>query len=160
TPATRDLCAAMLDDAATVQASDARFVNKSIERDKVDMERVEPLYDQEDVVRVLERMVSVPYHRKQYITKNCAVTFLDAGHVLGSAVTTREIEDDDGKIKRVAFTGDLGRRKMPILRDPEVPEGVNALITESTYGDRLHKPIELMTEELAAIVKRTYERGG
>jgi metallo-beta-lactamase family protein len=160
TPATRDLCAAMLDDAAMVQASDARFINKSIERDHVNMDPVEPLYDQDDVVRVLERMVSVPYHRTQYIAKNCSVTFLDAGHVLGSAVTILEIEDDDGKTKRVAFTGDLGRRNMPILRDPEVPEGIDTLITESTYGDRLHKPIEAMTEELAAIVKRTYERGG
>lgn len=160
TPATRDLCAAMLEDAAMVQASDARFINKSIERDHAKMDPVEPLYDQDDVVRVLERMVSVPYHRTQYIAKNCSVTFLDAGHVLGSAVTILEIEDDDGKTKRVAFTGDLGRRNMPILRDPEVPERIDALITESTYGDRLHKPIEAMTEELAAVVNRTYERGG
>jgi metallo-beta-lactamase family protein len=160
TPATRDLCAAMLDDAAMVQASDARFINKSIERDKADMDPVEPLYDQDDVVRVLERIVAVPYHRKQYVTKSCAVTFLDAGHVLGSAITVLDLDDSNGKTKRIAFTGDLGRRNMPILRDPEVPEGIDLLITESTYGDRLHKPIEEMGEDLAAVVKRTYERGG
>jgi metallo-beta-lactamase family protein len=159
TPATRDLCAAMLEDAAMVQAADARFINKAIERDKANMDPVEPLYDQDDVVRVLEQMVAIPYRRKQAIGKGAWVTFLDAGHVLGSAVTVLDIEDE-GKTKRVAFTGDLGRKHMPILRDPEVPDGVDVLLIESTYGDRLHKPIEEMGSDLAEVVQRTYQRGG
>jgi metallo-beta-lactamase family protein len=79
--------------------------------------------------------------------------------VLGSAVTLLEVEEN-GKTKTLAFTGDLGRSRMPILRDPEFPRGADILITESTYGDRLHRPIEAMEEELEAVLKRTYARGG
>jgi metallo-beta-lactamase family protein len=159
TPATRDLCAAMLADAAMIQESDARFINKLVDRGESDMERVEALYAEEDVVQVLERTVSIPYHRTQSIAPGVRVTFLDAGHVLGSAITMLDIEDGS-EIKRIVFTGDLGRKHIPILRDPEVPTGAHVLLTESTYGDRLHKPIELMDEELSAIVKRVHARGG
>jgi metallo-beta-lactamase family protein len=159
TPATRDLCAVMLEDAANIQISDARYVNKVIERDQVDMDAVEPLYTEADVVRVLERIVSVPYHRRIYVGKGVHLTFLDAGHVLGSAVTVLDVEGTK-KNERLIFTGDLGRRNMPILRDPETPPGATTLISESTYGDRLHRPIEEMEGELAAVLKRTYDRGG
>src|SRR5215467_2006166 len=87
TPATRDLCAAMLADAANIQDSDARYINKLIDKGESDMERVEPLYDEDDVVRVLERMISIPYHHKQLIAPGVYLSFLDAGHVLGSAIT-------------------------------------------------------------------------
>jgi metallo-beta-lactamase family protein len=159
TSATRDLCAAMLIDAAMIQQSDAKFINKLIDRGDSDMERVEPLYDDRDVLAVLSRMVAMPYHRKLPIAEGVMLTFFDAGHVLGSAITVLDI-DEGGEKKRLVFTGDLGRRRMPILRDPEVPEGAQVLITESTYGDRLHKPIEQMDDELAAIVKKVYDRGG
>jgi metallo-beta-lactamase family protein len=159
TPATRDLCAAMLADAARIQEADARYINHQIEKGRSDMERVEPLYTEDDVVRVLERMVSVPYGRRVPLANGVMLTFLDAGHVLGSAITVLDLEEN-GKTKRVCFTGDLGRRRMPILRDPEIPSGVDTLVIESTYGDRLHKPIEEMDDELATIIKRTYERGG
>jgi metallo-beta-lactamase family protein len=159
TPATRDLCAAMLADAAMIQESDARFINKSIDRDHVNMEHVEALYDEDDVVKVLEQTISLPYHRKQIIAPGVHVSFLDAGHVLGSAITILDVEED-GKTKRLVFTGDLGRKRLPILRDPEAPSGAHVLITESTYGDRLHKPIEEMDDALATVIKRVYERGG
>jgi metallo-beta-lactamase family protein len=159
TPATRDLCAAMLADAASIQQSDARFINKLVDKHESNMEKVTPLYDEHDVVNVLESMISVPYHRKLHIAPGVELTFLDAGHVLGSAITILDI-DEDGKKKRVVFTGDLGRKRIPILKDPEPPSGANVLITESTYGDRLHKPIEQMDDELAAVIKRVYERGG
>lgn len=159
TPATRDLCAVMLEDAAMIQIQDARYINKLIERDKVDMEPVEPLYEPEDVIRVLERMVSVPYHRALQITPDVRLQFHDAGHVLGSAIVQLDVKEDR-KTKRVVFTGDLGRKNIPILRDPEVAEGADLLITESTYGDRLHEPIGAMEDALAKVLKRTYERGG
>jgi metallo-beta-lactamase family protein len=159
TPATRDLCAVMLEDAAMIQAQDARYINKLIERDKAEMIPVEPLYTVEDVVRVLERIVSVPYGRRIEIAAGVHATFHDAGHVLGSAITALDVEED-GKKKRVVFTGDLGRKKIPILRDPEIVDGADVLVTESTYGDRLHKPISAVEDELAAVMKRTYERGG
>jgi metallo-beta-lactamase family protein len=159
TPATRDLCAVMLEDAAHIQAADARFINKLIDRGESDMERVEPLYTEADVLKVLNQMISLPYHRRLAIAPGITLSFLDAGHVLGSAITILDI-DDEGENRRVVFTGDLGRTRLPILRDPEIAEGASVLITESTYGDRTHPPVDLMYGQLADILKRTYERGG
>ena len=164
TPATRDLCAVMLEDAAMIQASDARYINKTIERENADMDHVEPLYSPADVIRVLERMIAVPYRRTVNVADGVRVTFYDAGHVLGSAISAIGVdESSDGgsrKTKRVVFTGDLGRKKMPILQDPEIVEGAHALLTESTYGDRLHKPVAAMEDDLANVLERTYKRGG
>lgn len=159
TPATRDLCAAMLEDAAAIQAYDAAWINRQIEKKHADMEPVEPLYDQEDVVGVLGCMVSLPYHRPQLIAPGVTLTLLDAGHVLGSALVQLDL-DDLGEVRRLLFTGDLGRRAMPILRDPEQPKGVEMLIMESTYGDRLHDSIETMDDELAKTIERTIKRRG
>jgi metallo-beta-lactamase family protein len=159
TSATRDLCAAMLVDAAMIQAADARFINRLIDRGESDMRRVEPLYDERDARAVLEHLITVPYRHTTAIAPGVRLTFLDAGHVLGSAVVCLDVEER-GTTRRLVFTGDLGRRHMPILRDPEVPEGATILITESTYGDRLHKPIEQMDDELAEVVARVVARGG
>jgi metallo-beta-lactamase family protein len=159
TPATRDLAAPMLLDAAMIQASDARHIARLIARGEPGLEPVEPLYGEEDVLTVLGQLVSVPYHQRRTIAPGVAVTFIDAGHVLGSAIVVLDV-DDDGQTLRLAFTGDLGRRHLPILRDPEVPDGVECLVTESTYGDRLHGPVESLGDELAQVVRRTYERGG
>jgi len=159
TPATRDLCAVMLADAAMIQGADARYINKVIARDHANMEEVEALYSEVDAVQVLEQSVSIPYHRRQRVAPGIDVTFLDAGHVLGSAIVVLDV-DDDGAQKRIVFTGDLGRRNIPILRDPETPPGGQLLISESTYGDRNHDPIERMDDALAAVLTRTFERGG
>ena len=159
TPATRSLCTVMLRDAAAIQDADARFLNKHNKREHREEPRIEPLYDDEDVVKTIERFISVPCGMRHPITKNAELTFLDAGHVLGSAITVLDIEEA-GKKKRIVFTGDLGRKDRPILRDPEVPEGADILITESTYGDRLHDSTEKMEEDLAAVVTRTVKRGG
>jgi metallo-beta-lactamase family protein len=159
TPATRDLCAAMLADAANIQQSDARYINKAIARGESDMEPVQPLYDQEDVLRLLRQMVSLPYHRAMPVAPGVTLTFFDAGHVLGSAVVVLDLEDG-GSTRRLVFTGDLGRRRMPILRDPEVPPGADLLLMESTYGDRIHPPIEEMSAGLAQVLERVYRRGG
>jgi metallo-beta-lactamase family protein len=159
TPATRDLCAAMLADAAAIQESDARFINKQIDRGQSDMDRVEPLYGADDVNRALEMIISVPYHRRIDVAPGVAVTFYDAGHVLGSALTALDV-DEDGVKTRLLFTGDLGRKHMPILRDPEAPQDVDVLLMESTYGDRLHAPIKEMDAKLADVITRVHKRGG
>jgi metallo-beta-lactamase family protein len=159
TPATRDLCAAMLEDAAMIQASDARYFNERIARGEVHGEPIEPIYDMDDVLAALGQMLPIPYHRKTVIAPGVELTFLDAGHVLGSAIVVLDI-DDEGQEKRLVFTGDLGRRETPILRDPEIPSGAQMLISESTYGDRLHPPIAQMEDELATVLARTHERGG
>jgi metallo-beta-lactamase family protein len=159
TPATRDLAAPMLLDAAMIQEADARHIARLVEQGAEGVEPVEPLYGEDDVTKVLAQMVGLPYHQTQTIAPGIALTFLDAGHVLGSAISVLDIEDE-GERLRLAYTGDLGRHHLPILRDPEVPDGIECLITESTYGDRLHAPIEQMGDELAEVVRRTYARGG
>lgn len=159
TPATRDLCVPMLLDAAMIQESDAKHIQRLIERGHRDIEPAPPLYERDDAVGTVAQMVSVPYRRKHDVAPGVSVTFLDAGHVLGSAIVVLDIEDE-GRRARLVFTGDLGRRHLPILRDPEVPEGADYLMTESTYGDRLHDPIERMGDALGDAVKRTFDRGG
>lgn len=159
TPATRDLCAVMLEDAAHIQAYDARYINKLIERGDLEGPAVVPLYDKEDVLALLGCTETAPYHQRIEVTSGVHVTFLDAGHVLGSAIVALDLEDA-GRSRRLVFSGDLGRRGMPILRDPEMPEGAHALICESTYGDRLHPPRAAMDDELAEVITRTAARGG
>ncbi len=159
TPATHDLCAAMLEDSAMIQAADARYINRAIERDHAHMDPVEPLYEVDDVAETLGRMVALPYHRRHQVAPGFELTFFDAGHVLGSAIVVLDI-DDEGQNQRLVFTGDLGRRRVPILRDPEVPDGAHVLLTESTYGDRLHDPVEQMDDALAHVIERTHKRRG
>ncbi|MGB5286307.1 MAG: MBL fold metallo-hydrolase [Polyangiales bacterium] len=159
TPATRDLCAAMLEDSAEIQAQDAAYINRKIEKDGADMEPVEPLYEQKDVIGTLELMVGVPYHRPHAIAEGVTLTYYDAGHVLGSAIVALDV-DVVGEQRRLVFSGDLGRHRMPILRDPEVPPGASCLIMESTYGDRTHDPIEEMENQLDEVISRTVKRGG
>ena len=159
TPATRDLASVMLRDAAYIQEQDARYLNRHRERHDLDVEVAKPLYDEHDVLRAIGMFHSVPYGFKSWIHPQIGLTFLDAGHVLGSAITLLDVTES-GKTHRLAFTGDLGRRNMPILEDPVIPDGVQTLITESTYGDRLHDDIEKMDDDLAQVVKRTYDRGG
>lgn len=159
TPATRDLCAPMLLDSAHIQEADAKHIGRLIEKGERGIEAVEPLYDEDDVRGLLGLIVSEPYHRRFAAAPGVDVTFLDAGHVLGSAIVVLDVEDE-GARTRLAFTGDLGRHHLPILRDPEVPEGVEHLLLESTYGDRLRDPIERTTDVLAEVLARTFARGG
>ena len=159
TPATRDLATVMLADAASIQESDARTVNRAIARGELDSDPVEPIYTEADVVRLLEMTVSVPYHRRIQIADGVHLTFLDAGHVLGSAIVVLDVEHG-AEHRRIIFSGDLGRKNMPILRDPERAEGADVLLCESTYGDRVHPPRETMDAALAEVVTRTAARGG
>lgn len=159
TPATRDLCAIMLLDAAMIQEADARYINKVIVRDGADMEPVEPLYRVADAQRVLERIVCLPYHRPQTIAPGVTLTFFDAGHVLGSAISVLDVEDE-GQRRRLAYTGDLGRRAVRLLRPAEIPPGVDHVMMETTYGDRLHGPPDELEAQLEIVVRRTIERGG
>ncbi len=159
TPATIDLCEAMLADAAQIQAADARYLNRKMEERGLDEAPIEPLYDADDVKATLTRMVALPYHHRRTIAPGVEVELRDAGHVLGSATVALEV-DDLGAERQILFSGDLGRRGMPILRDPEIPGPADLLLLESTYGDRLHGPIERTDETLAEICEKTFARGG
>lgn len=159
TEPTIDLCRAMLADAAYIQAADARYLERRAQERGSDEPPIEPLYDLADVEATLERMEPLAYHQRRVVAPGVEVHLHDAGHVLGSAIVTLTV-DDLGAPRRVVFSGDLGRRKMPILRDPEVPGPADLLLLESTYGDRTHGPIERSDEALAAIVAQTHARGG
>jgi metallo-beta-lactamase family protein len=159
TPATRDLATVMLADSASIQEQDARYLNRRAKKKGLDVEPAVPLYDEKDVLEAIGRFHSVPYGFPTYLTPHVKLTFLDAGHVLGSAIVILDIEEQ-GRTRRVVFTGDLGRVNMPILEDPVVPENAEVLIMESTYGDRLHDDIGQMDDELADVVARTHARGG
>jgi metallo-beta-lactamase family protein len=157
TPATRDLCSAMLRDAGHIQEYDALYVNKK--RARQGLPPVEPLYTVEDATDSLRYFISVGYDRPLPVGPGVKLTFRDAGHILGSAITLLDLEEGNQRI-RLAFTGDLGRKGMPILRDPSLVEDVDYLIIESTYGDRLHDPVEIADQELRDVVVNTYRRGG
>jgi metallo-beta-lactamase family protein len=156
TPATRALAAVMLGDAAKIQEEDAAYLNRH--RDQSES-KVEPLYDGRDVYRTLLRLKAVPYDTPRSVGRGLEVTFLDAGHLLGSAMISLRIDAPGGE-KRLVFTGDLGRSGLPILRDPAtVPTG-DLLISESTYGGHTHEPVEETAERLGEVVRRTVSRGG
>ncbi|MBC7223522.1 MAG: MBL fold metallo-hydrolase [Anaerolineae bacterium] len=157
TPATYDLCGAMLRDSAHIQASDAAYVNKK--RARKGEPPVEPLYDLDDAVASLHHFVAVAYSRPVEIVPGVRLTFYDAGHILGSALTVLDA-DEDGRRTRILFTGDLGRKNLPILRDPQMVSGVDVLITESTYGNRDHGEPEEAEARLREIIQQTYRRGG
>ncbi len=156
THATRDLCAIMLRDSAYIQEKDAEWMSK-----KLGMKEAEPLYTIEDANNTIPLFRSVNYEQKFQVAKDVWVTFHDAGHILGSAVEEWEIHDEDtGHDIRMGFTGDLGRRKLPILKDPVQMENLDVFITESTYGDRLHDDIADVEDKFAAKINETIERGG
>lgn len=156
TPATRDLCSVMLLDSAFIQMKDAEFFNK---RKKPDEPGIKPLYTVADVQQCMSQMVCVSYNRPFPITPDVSVTFRDAGHILGSASVTLDAQEN-GKKLRIGFTGDVGRREFPVLRDPDPMQDLDVLISECTYGDRLHQSDSESTIQLAEMVGRVFKRGG
>lgn len=157
--ATRDLCSTMLMDSGSIHERDAEFVNKR--RARNGEPPVEPLYTIEDAVNSLESFAAVGYHRQREILPGVQVTFLDAGHMLGSAIVVLDVEDRDaGRDVRLVFSGDLGRANTPILRDPETVEHADVLLLESTYGSREHEAFFESEKRLEQIVNDTYRRGG
>lgn len=155
THATRDLCAIMLRDSGFIHEKDAEFHYKKTG------EKVEPLYTVADAERCISNFRSINYHQRTRLFKDVYFTFHDAGHILGSAMEEWEIFDEDTKQHiRFGFTGDLGRKCLPILQDREQMENLDFLITESTYGNRLHDEIAEVEVEFAAKITEAYERGG
>ncbi len=158
TNATRDLCAIMLPDSGHIQESDTERFNKK--RAHQGLPPVEPLYTKEDAVKCMELFIGVPYNRKFNIDGDIMLKITNTGHMLGSGVVNLEITEN-GKLTRIAYTGDIGRPENRILRSPEPFPQCDYLITESTYGDRLHPKLQIAEDELLRVVKETcVERGG
>lgn len=158
TPATRDLCAIMLQDTAFIQAQDIRWYNKKM--DRLHKPKVQPLYDNNHVERCMQHFVTVGYGRRYRLFDGVYLTFTNSGHMLGSAICSLDIEEN-GETKRIAYTGDIGRAKSHILCSPQPFPQCDYLICESTYGDRLHEDALVSEEELLGVVDSTcvYKKG-
>ena len=153
TAATRDLCAVMLADSAHIQEKDAEFLAK---REK---EFVEPLYGMRHAVRTMELMVGVPYNKPFDVVPGVTGTYVDAGHILGSASVI--LDCTEGNVtRRLVFSGDIGRSGLAIIRDPVAPENADAVIMESTYGNRDHESVDGARAHLAEVIRKTAARGG
>ncbi|HEY9014530.1 MAG TPA: MBL fold metallo-hydrolase [Gemmatimonadales bacterium] len=155
TPATRDLSAIMLADAANIQESDHEFLRR---HGRVNGDSG-PLYTLRDAIAVQDLAVGVPYRRVYYLRKHLAVEFLEAGHILGSAAVDLRVTENGNH--RLVFSGDIGRSNLPIVRDPEPPSGpIDTLVVEATYADRQHGSFDHAESRLGAAVKKVASRGG
>jgi len=155
TPATRDLCEIMLLDSAYLQQKDVEYVNKK--RRKQGKNPFEPLYEDEDVQETLQLFRPLPYETPTELCPGVQATFHDAGHILGAAITALDLTEN-GQTRRLLFTGDIGRKNMPILKDPVAVHGVQLLITESTYGNRLHPSEEDVKQTLLELCHKVTSR--
>lgn len=155
TSATRDLDAYMLLDSAHIQESDVAYVNKR--RARQGKRLFEPLYTRRDATDTLTHFATVEYRRPFEPVPGVQAHFRDAGHILGSAIVVLDIDEEERR-SRLVFSGDLGRKGLPILRDPQTAEGVDYLIMESTYGDRLHESTGEAKETLRRAAQEVYDR--
>lgn len=152
TSATRDLCSIMLADSGKIQELDTQSYNRR--RFKKGLPAVDPLFTQADAIACMKLFITVAYDRKFRIDEYTTVRFTNTGHMLGGGVVTLELKEKDG-IKRLAYTGDIGRPGNRILKHPEPFPQADFLITESTYGDRLHATLEESEEDLWNVVNET-----
>ncbi|MBM3243554.1 MAG: MBL fold metallo-hydrolase [Candidatus Omnitrophica bacterium] len=157
TSATKDLAGLMLEDSGKIQEEDIKYLNKINKR--IGLPKREPLYTKKEASRATKIFRPISYNQKFCIAKNVYVTLVDAGHILGSAITVLDIKDG-GRNIRLGYAVDLGRKNLPLLNDPVIPKNLDYLITESTYGGRLHAPIEEAQSKLREAVSRTLRRGG
>jgi metallo-beta-lactamase family protein len=157
TPATVDLAEIMLRDSGHIQESDIAYLNKK--RKKQGLDPVEPLYTKADAEAVRPLMKSTDLGIPFEPAPGVLASLFEAGHILGSAAVRLEVEEK-GQKTRIWFSGDIGRRDLPLLRDPVLPEAVDLLISECTYGDKPHRDPEEAYIEMRRVVKRTVERGG
>ncbi len=149
TPATADVAEIMLEDSARIAVEDAKYLHGRL---RPGHPALEPLYTERDVRQLVKRFEPLPYGEWHDLSKDVRIRFHDAGHILGSAITEMELTDA-GEMRRVVFTGDLGRRSLPLLCDPELIDGCDVLITESTYGNRVHASPDDLKAELLRILK-------
>ena len=169
TPATIDLCLPMLKDSAHIQESDAEFLSKRQGRRKAigvppGPGPMQPLYTQDDAEQVNHLFKPVKIHEPQLLagsTKDAGFTMtsVNAGHMLGSTCVLLEAVEK-GQTVRLLFSGDVGRKNLPIIKDPDPAPAADYLIMETTYGDRLHQPIADVKPKIASLVSKVLARGG
>lgn len=161
TEATRDVASRMLQDAAGIEVQDAMYRKK---HHLGAPDEREPLFTIDDISPTIDRFVSLPYTRDdgawQEIFPGVSSKFYDAGHILGSAITVIQYEENS-EVRHIAYTGDMGPKGVPLLHDPEIPvEEIHTLLMESTYGNRNHQGLEEAKKRLAKTITQICERGG
>lgn len=152
TNATRDLCAIMLADCGKIQEQDTKWFNKK--RAKKGLEPVEPIYTKTEAEQCMELFVGVPYNKPFKMNGHVTLTFTNTGHLLGSGVANFVFQEGDRKV-RLSYTGDVGRPVNRILRSPLPFPQADYIITEATYGNRLHEHINIAEDKLLDVIKRT-----
>ena len=157
TKATCDLCSIMLPDSGHIQEMENVWQNKK--RARVGKPELPPLYTAQDAVDCLEIFRPVSYDEIVELDENISVRFNDAGHMLGSSIIEVWIKEN-GEIKKIVFTGDLGNNDIPLLDSPTMIESADYLVMESTYGGRLHNRNDDKAELFLDIVAETLDKGG
>lgn len=157
TSATRDISNIILLDSAYIQKKDFEYLQKKRAKNpERDITLYSPLYSTADVIKTMQNFSTINYHRRFSPLPDVEAEFYDAGHILGSSLIFLDIK---GKLK-IGFSGDLGRRNLPIIKDPEIMPDLDYLVLEGTYGNRLHGTIDKGQDELEKIINQTYKKRG
>ena len=157
TQATCHLCDIMLRDSAHIQMFEAEWRNRKGRRQG--KPEFVPAYTMEDAMGVLKNFVPCPYEKTVTPAEGIRVRFVDAGHLLGSA-SIEVIINEDGKEKKIVFSGDIGNLNQPLIKDPVYLHDADYVVMESTYGDRSHGDRPDYVELLSEVIQRTFDRGG
>lgn len=152
TAASSDLTDAVLADAAGIQEQDAEGDNRR--RMRAGLDPIPPLFTRADAECIKVRMKDCPYYKPVRVAEGIEVLFREAGHILG-ATSVEMVVSDGGQTRKIAFSGDIGPRHVPILRDPDPPEKADLVFLESTYGDREHPPSQASIDALTQIIRET-----
>jgi metallo-beta-lactamase family protein len=160
TSASRELARLIMLDAAGLQEEEARYLNRRARRRGKSSDIIVPLYTTLDALNALGYLGrTARYNQVLELSPGVQVTFIDAGHILGSACILLELMDGKDQ-RRILFSGDLGLHGRPILRDPAIPPKADVVVMETTYGDRHHKQLEPSVDELYGAINETVGRGG
>ncbi len=159
TDATADLCSIMLRDCAHIQMMEAEWKARKAKRSG-SLASTEPLYTMEDAEGIIKRIVPCHYDARIEVCDGVEIRFTDIGHLLGSSSIEVWLTEE-GQTRKIVFSGDIGNKNQPLLRDPGYTREADYVVMESTYGDRLHDAVNPdYVKELAAVLKETFDRGG
>lgn len=157
TVATTDLCGIMLRDSAHIQSAEAEWKNRKGRRSGKG--EAVPLYTMSDAIGVMSLFIPCEYGKKITVCEEVSIRFTDIGHLLGSSSIEVWLKEEDVE-KKIVFSGDIGNKNQPLLRDPQYTKDADYVVMESTYGDRSHGEIPDYVHELADIIKTTFDKGG
>lgn len=161
TQATRDLCQLMLLDSGRIQENDCKFLNKMDRRKGGNGCVATPIYTEEEAAESMRNFITFNYHMPFVIAPGVTLQFFDAGHILGASQIVLDIDDEeDGRHKRLLFSGDVGRGNNELLKDPEPVPDVDIMLMESTYGGRRHEAAARADEEFYNTIRRAMKKGG